>query len=39
LNQLEGPRLCGLADRTHAGRAGKQSLNARAFSPLAHMRA
>ncbi len=26
-----------LTARTHAGRAGKQSLNARAFSPLAHM--
>jgi hypothetical protein len=26
-----------LADRTHAGRVGRQSLNARAFSPLAHI--
>ena len=26
-----------LADRTHAGRVGMQSLNARAFSPLAHI--
>lgn len=25
-----------LADRTHAGRAGRQALNARAFSPLTH---
>jgi hypothetical protein len=28
-----------LADRTHAGRVGKQSLTARAVSPLAHVRA
>lgn len=33
-----GAGIVRLADRTHAGRVGRQSLNARAFSPLAHLR-
>ncbi len=32
-----GAGIVRLSDRPHAGRMGEQSLNARAFSPLAHM--
>lgn len=35
-DSVGGAGLVRLADRTHAGRAGRQALNARAFSPLTH---